>query len=68
VFGASHDENVGCILYGIPKGVKLNFDLIDGVMKKRSPNSLFGSGRAEDDEYEITKGVTDKITTARRLR
>ncbi|NMC56880.1 MAG: chorismate synthase [Eubacteriaceae bacterium] len=32
-------------------------------MKKRSPKSALGSGRAEDDEYEITKGVLDGYTT-----
>lgn len=63
VFGASHDENVGCILYGMPKGVKIDYDLIDDIMKKRSPNSALGSERAEDDEYEITKGILDGVAT-----
>lgn len=63
VFGASHDKNVGCILYGMPKGVKIDYDLIDDIMKKRSPKGSFGSGRAEDDEFEITKGVINGYTT-----
>lgn len=63
VFGASHEKHVGCILYGMPKGVKIDYDLIDDILKKRSPNSAFGSGRAEDDEFEITKGVINGLTT-----
>ncbi len=63
VFGASHGINVGCVLYGMPKGLKVDFSLIDDILKKRSPKSVLGSGRAEDDEYEITKGVKDGLTT-----
>lgn len=66
-FGASHDKNVSCILYGMPKGVKMDYDLIDDIMKKRSPKSAFGSGRAEDDEFEITKGVLNGFTTGEEI-
>ncbi len=63
VFGSSHEKNVGCVLYGMPKDVKIDFDLIDSVIKKRSPAGALGSKRAEDDEYEITKGIADGVTT-----
>jgi len=61
--GASHDAFVGAVMYGLPSGIKVDFPLIEGMLRRRAAGFFpWVSARAESDIAEIVSGNTDGIT------
>lgn len=67
IFGESHGTAIGGIIDGIKPGVKLDFEKIDYMMKKRNHRAVYSTSRAEADKYEILSGVRDGVTTGSPL-
>lgn len=64
VFGESHGEAIGCVLDGIPAGIKLDFEKIKKEMARRAPGKdKTSTTRKEDDMPHILSGVLNDITT-----
>jgi len=63
-FGESHGKALGCILDGIPAGLKIDEEFIQSELDKRKPGkSKLETGRKEDDKFEILSGTFEGIST-----
>jgi chorismate synthase len=63
VFGESHAPVVGCVLHGIPSGVKIEQKDIARLMDLRRPFAGIGTARLEEDRPELVSGIVNGITT-----
>lgn len=63
-FGESHGEGLGCIVDGIPAGIKIDTDKIQAALDRRKPGQSFGgksnasvTNRKEPDQANIMSGI-----------
>jgi len=63
-FGESHGKAIGCILDGVPAGLKIDEDFIQSELDRRKPGkSKLETGRKEPDRVEILSGVFEGVST-----
>ena len=63
-FGESHGKAIGCILDGVPAGLKIDEAFIQSELDRRKPGkSKLETGRKEDDKVEILSGVFEGLST-----
>ena len=67
LFGESHSDYIGITIKNLPKGIKLDYELINNELTKRRPNGKTSTKRIELDEYKIISGVTEGITNGEDL-
>lgn len=68
IFGESHGEAIGCVIDGLPAGIKLDLDKIYVDMARRAPGrDKSATPRLEKDIPHIISGVLDNITTGAPL-
>lgn len=68
IFGESHGEAIGCVIDGLPSGVKLDMDKIYSDMSRRAPGKdKFATPRLEKDIPHILSGTLDNVTTGAPL-
>ncbi|MDR0335241.1 MAG: chorismate synthase [Methanomassiliicoccaceae archaeon] len=68
LFGKSHGEHVGCVLEGVPAGIRISEDEIKRDMDLRRPKDGIGTPRKEDDIVEITSGIVNGFTDGTPIR
>ena len=56
-FGESHGKAIGCIVDGVPSGIKISQEDIQKELDKRKPGSKYATSRKEADAVEILSGV-----------
>ena len=63
-FGESHGVALGCIVDGVPAGVKIDLDFIQSEMDRRKPGqNKLQTARKEDDKIEILSGTFEGQST-----
>ena len=63
-FGESHGKALGCILDGVPAGLKIDEDFIQSELDRRKPGkSKLETGRKEADKMEILSGTFEGLST-----
>lgn len=63
-FGESHGKALGCVIDGIPAGIKFDENFLQNELELRKPGkNKFLSPRKENDEVEILSGVFQGYTT-----
>ena len=63
-FGESHGIAIGCILDGVPAGLKIDIDYIQSELDRRKPGkSELETARKEADKVEILSGVFNGLST-----
>jgi len=63
-FGESHGKALGCIVDGVPAGIKIDENFIQNEINRRKPGlNKYATARKEDDIVEILSGVFEGITT-----
>lgn len=63
-FGESHGPAVGCVLEGVPAGVRLDMAAITAFLKRRAPGqSPLVTARSEADAPEFLSGIVNEVTT-----
>jgi len=63
-FGESHGKAIGCVVDGIPAGIKFDFELLEKELEKRKGGkNKFATPRKEEDKAEILSGVFEGMTT-----
>ncbi len=68
VFGESHGEAIGCVIDGLPAGVKLDIDKIYLDMSRRAPGKdKYATPRLEKDIPHVLSGVLNDTTTGAPL-
>ena len=68
IFGESHGQVIGCVIDGLPAGVKLDLDSIYKDMARRAPGKdKTSTPRLEKDIPNIISGVIENVTTGAPL-
>ena len=63
-FGESHGEAVGGVIDGMPAGIEVDLDFIQGELARRRPGqSRLTTARKEEDKVELLSGVFEGRTT-----
>ncbi|EOH1933332.1 chorismate synthase [Campylobacter jejuni] len=62
-FGESHGAAVGCVIDGMPSGVKFDEDFLQSELDKRKGGSKFATPRKEGDKVQVLSGVFEGYTT-----
>ena len=63
-FGESHGAGIGGVIDGIPAGLDVDMDFIQGELNRRRPGqSSITTGRNEADKVEILSGIFEGKTT-----
>jgi len=63
-FGESHGKALGCVVDGVPAGLKIDEAFIQSELDRRKPGkSKFETARKEDDKVEILSGVFEGVST-----
>jgi len=63
-FGESHGRAIGCIVDGVPAGLKIDLEFIQNELNRRKPGqSELTTSRKEGDEVEILSGVFEGVST-----
>ena len=63
-FGESHGIALGCIVDGVPAGVKIDLDFIQSEMNRRKPGqNKLQTARKEEDNVEILSGTFEGLST-----
>ena len=63
-FGESHGTALGCLLDGVPAGLKIDEAYIQSELDRRKPGkSEFETARKEADKVEILSGVFEGLST-----
>ncbi|MBE0701465.1 MAG: chorismate synthase [Acholeplasmataceae bacterium] len=63
LYGESHQETIGVVIDGMPSGVVVDETLIHEDLQKRRPGNIGTTSRVEKDEFKITSGVFNGIST-----
>lgn len=68
IFGESHGEGIGCVIDGLPAGIKLDMDKIYQDLSRRAPGKdKTATARLEKDIPHILSGVLNQTTTGAPL-
>lgn len=63
-FGESHGKALGCILDGVPAGLRIDEGFIQAELDRRKPGkSKLETGRKEADKVEILSGTFEGLST-----
>jgi len=63
-FGESHGVALGCVVDGVPAGLKIDLDFIQSEMNRRKPGqNKLQTARKEDDKIEILSGTFEGFST-----
>jgi len=63
-FGESHGKALGCILDGVPAGLKIDEEFIQAELDRRKPGkNKLETKRKEDDKMEILSGTFEGVST-----
>jgi chorismate synthase len=63
-FGESHGKALGCVVDGVPAGLKIDEAFIQSELDRRKPGkSQFETARKEADRVEILSGVFEGVST-----
>ncbi len=63
-FGESHGKAIGCVIDGVPAGLKIDEEFIQKELDRRKPGqNKFATARKEADKVEILSGVFEGVST-----
>ncbi|MCR5207413.1 MAG: chorismate synthase [Eubacterium sp.] len=68
IFGESHGEAIGCVIDGLPSGLKLDFEKIYKDLERRAPGrDKTATARYEKDIPRVLSGTLNGVTTGAPL-
>ncbi len=63
-FGESHGEGIGCVIDGVPAGLKIDESYIQKELDRRKPGlNVYSTPRKEEDKVKILSGVFEGLST-----
>lgn len=67
-FGESHGKAIGCVIDGLPAGIKIDEEFLQHELDLRRPGrNKFATQRKEGDKAEILSGVFEGLSTGTPL-
>ena len=68
IFGQSHSEAIGMSLEGIPAGLPVDTEQLQGFLQRRAPGqNAWSTPRKEADQPEFTAGLCDGVTSGEAI-
>lgn len=68
IFGESHGEAIGCVIDGLPAGIKIDMNAVYKDMQRRAPGKdKTATPRLEKDIPHVLSGMLDNVTTGAPL-
>ncbi len=68
IFGESHGEAIGCVIDGLPAGIKIDMNAVYKDMQRRAPGKdKTATSRLEKDIPHILSGMLDNVITGAPL-
>ena len=68
IFGESHGDAIGCVIDGLPAGIKIDMNAVYKDMQRRAPGKdKTATPRLEKDIPHILSGMLDNVTTGAPL-
>lgn len=68
IFGESHGKAIGCVIDGLPAGIKIDMNAVYKDMQRRAPGKdKTATPRLEKDIPHILSGMLDNVTTGAPL-
>ena len=68
IYGGSHDERIGIIAEGMPKGISFDPEKLRSFMQRRAPGqNEYSTARKEPDMPVFLSGVEDSVTNGDTL-
>ena len=68
IFGESHGEAIGCVIDGLPAGIKIDMNAVYKDMQRRAPGKdKTATPRLEKDIPHILSGMLNNVTTGAPL-
>ena len=62
IFGASHDNEIGVVINGVPAGTVVDMAALQDFMERRAPGrDEFSTPRKEPDRPEFVSGIVDGV-------
>ena len=68
IYGESHGPEIGCVIEGLPAGLRVDTAVIDRCLTMRRPSGAISTARVETDPYVIGSGVSEGYTTGDTVR
>ena len=63
-FGESHGPALGCVIDGMPAGIKIDLGAVQAMLDRRRPGqSALTTARDEKDRIEVLSGIFEGLTT-----
>lgn len=62
-FGESHGKAIGCVIDGLPAGLRIDEEYLQNELDKRKGGTKFATARKESDKVEILSGVFEGFST-----
>ncbi|MCF6173763.1 MAG: chorismate synthase, partial [Campylobacteraceae bacterium] len=63
-FGESHGEAIGCLIDGVPAGIKIDLNFIQEQLDRRKPGlNKYSTSRKESDTVHILSGIFEGYST-----
>ena len=62
-FGESHGKAIGVIIDGVPAGLVIDEEFIQGELDRRKPGKKYTSKRKESDKVEFLSGIFEGVST-----
>lgn len=67
IYGGSHDEHIGVVVEGMPKGTEIDTDELNRFMSRRAPGGKLATQRKEPDIPVFVSGVQGNVTDGSTL-
>ena len=67
IFGQSHSAGIGCVIDGLPAGLKLDMEKLNAFVQRRAARSKLATPRRESDIPHVVSGLWDNVTTGQPL-
>ena len=68
IYGESHGPEIGCVIEGLPAGLRVDTAVIDRCLTMRRPSGAISTARVETDPYVIGSGVSEGLTNGDTVR
>lgn len=62
-FGESHGKAIGVVIDNYPSGIKIDYEYINFLLKKRQGGNAFSTPRKEEEKINIISGIFNDIST-----
>ncbi|MCX2683289.1 chorismate synthase [Campylobacter sp. MIT 21-1685] len=66
-FGESHGKALGCVVDGLPAGLRIDEEFLQNELDKRRGGGRFATSRKESDRIEILSGIFEGLSTGTPL-